>query len=268
MHAGACGAIDGLGHEGGVEAVGIGDLLHRLLEGDDIVRGGKGLGVLEVNLMLAGGALVVGGFDFKPQGLQGQADLPAGVVPVVDGAQVEVAGFVPGFGGGLAVLVDFKEEEFALRAHVKGVSHVGGPLEHPLQGAPGVPDEGGAVGVAHIAQKTGHLALLLVPRQDGEGIQIGVEVLVRLMDAGEPLDGAAVDGDLVVYGLLDLGGGDGHVFGLAKNIGKLHADEVYALFLHHADDIFFGVLAHMVGSPFEMKKGPVSFGFRSTRPLD
>ena len=74
------------------------------------------------------------------------------------------------------------------------------------------------------------------------------------MDAGEPLDGAAVDGDLVVYGLLDLGGGDGHVFGLAKNIGKLHADEVYALFLHHADNIFFGVLAHMVGSPFEMKK--------------
>ena len=57
-------------------------------------------------------------------------------------------------------------------------------------------------------------------------------------------------------------------FGLAENIGKLHADEVYALFLHHADDIFFGVLAHMVGSPFEMKKGPVSFGFRSTRPLD
>ena len=81
VHAGACGAIDGLGHEGGVEAVGIGDLLHRLLKGDDIVRSGEGLGVLEVNLMLVSGTLVVGGFDFKPQGLQGQADLPGGCGP-------------------------------------------------------------------------------------------------------------------------------------------------------------------------------------------
>ena len=36
--------------------------------------------------MLPGGALVVGGLDLKPQGLQGQADFPAGVVPMVNGA--------------------------------------------------------------------------------------------------------------------------------------------------------------------------------------
>ena len=78
------------------------------------------------------------------------------------------------------------------------------------------------------------------------------------MDPGEALDGAAVDGDLVAHSLLDLRGGDGHVLGLAKHIGKLHADEVYAFLLHHADDIFLGVFAHTIKFPFHMKKGPVS----------
>ena len=78
------------------------------------------------------------------------------------------------------------------------------------------------------------------------------------MDAGETLDGAAVDGDLVAHRLPDLGGGDGHVLCLAEHIGKLHADEVDAFLLHHADNIFFGIFAHTVKFPFHMKKGPVS----------
>ena len=78
--------------------------------------------------MLTGGALVVRGFDLKAQGFQSQADLPAGVVTVVDGTQVEVAGLVAGFGGGLAVLVDLEQEELALRANVEGVAHVSRPL--------------------------------------------------------------------------------------------------------------------------------------------
>ena len=64
------------------------------------------------------------------------------------------------------------------------------------------------------------------------------------MDPGKALDGAAINRDLIVYGFLDLRGGDGHVFGLAKDIGELHADEVNALFLYHADDIVLGVFAH------------------------
>ena len=47
-------------------------------------------------------------------------------------------------------------------------------------------------------------------------------------------------------------------FSLAEHIGKLHADEVDAFLLHHADNIFFGIFAHTVKFPFHMKKGPVS----------
>ena len=86
MHARASGAVNGFGHKGGVKTVGVGDLFHRLFDGDDAVGGVQRLGVLKINLMLPGGALVVGGLDLKPQGLQGQADFPAGVVPMVNGA--------------------------------------------------------------------------------------------------------------------------------------------------------------------------------------
>ena len=47
-------------------------------------------------------------------------------------------------------------------------------------------------------------------------------------------------------------------FSLAEDIGELHADEVDAFLLHHADNIFFGIFAHTVKFPFHMKKGPVS----------
>ena len=87
------------------------------------------------------------------------------------------------------------------------------------------------------------------------------------MDAGKALDGAAVDGDLVAHSLPDLGGGDGHVLCLAEHIGKLHADEVDAFLLHHADNIFFGIFAHTVKFPFHMKKRTSKPRFRSTRPL-
>ena len=128
VHAGTGRAIDGLGHKGSMQAVGVGDLLDRLLEGDDVVGGVECIGILKVDLMLTGGALVVRGFDLKAQGFQSQADLPAGVVTVVDGAQVEVAGLIAGLGGGLAVLVDLEQEELALRANVEGVAHVSRPL--------------------------------------------------------------------------------------------------------------------------------------------
>ena len=39
----------------------------------------------------------------------------------------------------------------------------------------------------------------------------------------------------------DLGGGDGHVFQLAKDVSELHSDEFYILILHHSNDVLFAV---------------------------
>ncbi len=76
----------------------------------------QGVGVLEVDLVLALGALVVAGLDLKAHLLQGHADLPAGALPVVQGAQVEVARLVLGRVVGVALVVGLKEEELQLRA--------------------------------------------------------------------------------------------------------------------------------------------------------
>ena len=71
-----------------------------------------------------------------------------------------------------------------------------------------------------------------------------MQVLVGFLDAHEALDGAAVNHDLIIDRLLDLGSRDGHVFQLAKNIGKLHADKLHIVLMHHTNDVILAVPAH------------------------
>ena len=244
VHAVAGGAVDGLGHERGVKAVLLRQSLHRQLEGHDDVGGVEGIGVLEVDFVLAGGHLVMAGLHLNAHVLQRQADLPAGALAVVQRAQVEVAGLIGGLGGGIAVVIGLEQEELRLRAHIKYVSHPLCPGQSPLQHAPGVAHEGRAVGVVDLADQTGHLAVLRAPGQHREGVQVRPEVLVGFLNADKALNGAAVHHDLVVHGPLNLGGGDRYVFQLTENIGELHTDELNVLFFHQPDDIFLGVFAH------------------------
>ena len=87
----------------------------------------------------------------------------------------------------------------------------------------------------------GHLALGGPPGENRKTIQIGIQALVRLVDAGEPLDGGAVEHDLVVDRLLDLRRGERHVLELTENIGELHADKLDLLVLYQTNDVFLGV---------------------------
>ena len=244
MHAAAGHAGDGLGHESGVKAVFLGQGLHRQLEGHDVVGGAEGVGIFKVDLVLPGGHLVVAGLDFKAHLLQAQADLPAGGLPVVQGAQVKVSGLVAGAGGGAAVLVGLEQEELQLRPGVEGEAHVlrlpDGLLEH----VPGVAHEGRAVGIAHVADQPGHLPVLGPPGQHRKGVQVRPQVLVGLLHPDKALNGAAVHHDLPVQRPLDLRRGDGHVFHLSEDIGKLHADKLDVLLPDQAEDILPGVSAH------------------------
>ena len=161
---------------------------------------------------------------------------------MVQGAQVKVTGLVVGLGGGAALLVGLEEEELGLGTHVEGViAHVVGLLQHPLENTTGIAHKGSAVGVIHVADQPGHTAMLGTPGEDGKAVQIGVQILVRLVDAHKALDGGAVQSDLVVQSLLNLGSGDGHILQLTENVGKLHANEVNILFLDNANDVFLGV---------------------------
>ena len=245
VHTGARYPEDRLGHEGGVEAVALGQGLDRQLKGHDVVGGVEGLGVLEVDLMLALGALVVAGLDLKVHLLQRHADLPPGGLPVIQGAQVEVARLVVGLGGGLALLVGLEQEELRLRAHIETVvAHVVGLLDHPLEHIAGIAHEGGSVGVVYVADQPGHFTVAGPPGEDTEALQIRVEVLVRLVNADEALNGGAVEHTLVADRLFNLGRGDGHVFEHAENVGKLQAHELDFLFPNDADDVLFAVDPH------------------------
>ena len=91
VHSGAVHAEDRLRHEGRVEAVVEGDLLDDQLERRDVVGRVDGVPVLEVDLVLAGGDLVVRRLDLEAHRLEGDDDVPPGVLAPVDGREVEVA---------------------------------------------------------------------------------------------------------------------------------------------------------------------------------
>ena len=202
----------------------------------------EGLLILEVDLMLPLGALVVAGLDLKFHGFQRQADLPAGGLTVVQRTQIEVAGLVVGLGGGFALVIGLEQEEFRLGAYIEGVkAHILGFLQGPLEHVAGIAGKGRAVGVVYIADEPGHLAVVGLPGKHPIGFQVGEQVLVGLVDADEAFNGGTVKHALIVDRLLDLGGGDGHVFQLAENISELQTDEFDILFPYHADDVFFGV---------------------------
>ena len=157
---------------------------------------------------------------------------------VVQGAEIEIACFVRGPGGGQALLIRLEKEKLAFRAHIEGVTHAQRLLQNALERAARIADEGRAIGMVYVANQPGDLARLRPPGQNRIAVQIGAQVLVGFVDAHKALDGAAVDHDLVVHGLFNLGRGDGHVLQLTEDVRKLHADELHISLPHQADDLF------------------------------
>ena len=161
---------------------------------------------------------------------------------MVQGAQIEVARLVVGTGGGLALVISLEEEEFRLWTYVEGIkAHLLRPFQSPLEDVPGVAHEGFSVRVMDVTDEPGYPAVAGPPGEDGEGVQVGVQVLIRLVDADKTLDGGAVEHDLVIHRLLNLRCGDGHVLELTENVGELKADELHILFFYHTDDVFLAV---------------------------
>jgi hypothetical protein len=72
VHARSLDAGQGLGHEAGVDAAALGHLLHHQADGHDGVGHGEGVGVAQVDLVLAGGVLVLGVLDGDAHLLEGE----------------------------------------------------------------------------------------------------------------------------------------------------------------------------------------------------
>ena len=232
------------GHEGGVQAVFLCQRLHRQLEGHNVIRRGQRVGIPEVDLMLPGRHFVMAGLDFEAHLFQRHADLAPRALAVIQRSQVEVARLVRSRRGRMPFFVHLEQEELALRPHVETIAHLRGPGQHFLQHPAGIARERRSVRVVYVADQSRNLAVLGPPGQDRKGVQVGMQVLVALVDPDKALDAAAVDHDLVIDRFLDLAGGDRHVFQLAEDIGKLHPDEFHIVFPYQADNVFLRVLAH------------------------
>ena len=91
VHAGAVLAGDRLGHEGGVHAVGVRDLLDRKAVGHDDIGHLARLGVAQIDLVLRGSDLVVRVLDGDAELLEREHGLATKVARDVERSEIEVA---------------------------------------------------------------------------------------------------------------------------------------------------------------------------------
>ncbi len=120
--------MDRLGHERRVQAVLLGDRLQRELEGDRVVGGAERVGVLEVDLVLAHGDLVMGRLHPDPERLERVDHVLADLLGEV-GREVEVAGLIVRQRLDEPVLAAAEQEELELGARVDDVAHRLRPLD-------------------------------------------------------------------------------------------------------------------------------------------
>ena len=247
VQAGAVASVDRLGHEGGVEAVLLRDVLDDETERADVVGGDEHVVLAEIDLVLRGGDLVVRRLDVDADRLEGEHDLPAHVFAEVDRGEVEVAGGVVGLGGRPAV-ARLEQEELGLGAAVHRVAGGRRAGDSALQGVPGTALERAAVWIVDVAdQPADALAGRRRPRQDAERRQVRTQEHVRLLDPDEAFDGRAVEHDLAVQRRAELPVRDLDVLDHAEDVGELQAHELHVRALGELEDLRLAFGAAGVG---------------------
>ena len=137
MHPAAVGRGKRLGHERGVHALLLGQFLDDHARGHDVVGHGQSIGVLEVDFVLAGRALVVGIFYGDAHFRQVEYGVPAQVGSGVAGELVVIPVGVQGFRRFGVPQVEI----FQLGPHVVDVAQAGETFQVTLQDVARVSDE-------------------------------------------------------------------------------------------------------------------------------
>ena len=206
VHARAERALDRLGHERGVHAELVGDLLHDQAERHDVVGHRERVGVAQVDLVLARAVLVEAVLDRDAHRLERDDRLAAQVAHHVELGEVEEAGGVERHRRRVGRL---EEEELHLRRGVEGEALVAGALEVALQHVAGVALERLLRQVLDVAEHAGDGGVLAAPRHDLERVRVGQGEHVGFLDPAVALDGRAVEGHALLERRLELGRGDG-----------------------------------------------------------
>lgn len=199
---------EGLGHEGGLDALEGGDLPNDHAEGHDVVSHRQRIGVTQVDLVLAGSGLVVAELHRDTHPLQDVDGVTTEIGTRPQGGVVEIAAIVEGDRCSTGLVFLLEQVELDLRMHVEGEPHVSGPGHRLLENVTRICCRGRAVGIGDIAEHPSG-AGARAPRQHLEGGRVRMGHHVCLVDAGVTLNSRTVETDAFGKSTLDLSGGDG-----------------------------------------------------------
>jgi hypothetical protein len=230
------------------------DLLDHHPERHDVVGGGQRVGVPQVDLLLAGAALVVAELDRDAHRLQHRDRLAAEVVADPLRGVVEVPRRVHRHRLGHRVVGLAEQEELDLGVGVEGEAEVGGLGQRPLQHVPRIGVRRGPVRHQDVAEHPRGALGLAAPRQDLEGRRVRLGEHVRLVHPGEPLDRGSVEPDPLCERALELG--RCHRDGLeeAEHVGEPQPHEPYVALLQRPQHELL-LLVHPSRPPSLLSRG-------------
>ena len=235
---------DWFGHEGRVHAIAPGDCLDSLLESHQAISCSDCLVEAKVNFMLAGGNLMMRGFDFKAHFLQSQDNFPPDILALTERFEIEIGTGVIGLGGRVALVIGVEQEKFTLRTHIEDVAHLFGLADNFSEDLARVAGKGLAFQCLEIADQPGHFALLRSPGEDQERVQVWLQVHVGFLDPGETFDRGTIKHADTIESLVQLARADRDIFHGAENVGELKSDESDILLFDDAENVLAGVKAH------------------------
>ena len=216
---------EGFRHEGGVGVGLLRQFLHDVADRHDGVRHAEGVGVAEVDLVLAGRILVPAVLDRDAHVLQGQHRGLPQVGGLVGHGELEVRPMVEGLQRGRG-LPGRQVEELDLGGRVEVEAPIPGTLEGPSQHVARAALKGTPVEVEDVADDPGHRRFAVgVPGQELERLGVRPCQDVAFLHAAESVDRRAIERDALRQGLLELAGGDVEAARDPEDIGEPELDD-------------------------------------------
>ena len=227
-----------LGHERGVDPLVERDLLHRQPERHHVVGRGQGVGVAQVDLLLARRPLVVAELDRDAHALQHHDRAAPEVVRDHVRRVVEIAAGVDRLRLAPRLRLLAQQEELDLGMGVEAESQVGGPAERSLEDMAGVGVGRRPVRHQDVAEHPADRRLA-AQRHQLERRRVRLGDHVRLVDPRETLDRGSVEADALGERALQFGRGDRYRLQVAEHVGEPQAHEADVAFLERAQHEFF-----------------------------
>ncbi len=228
------------------------DLLDDVAEGHDVVGHRQGVGVTQVDLLLAGCALMVAELHRDAHLLECVDGVAAEVRRRVVHGLVEVATVVGGYGGRCRRTGPVRGGRTRSRGGARSRRSRGRWPSTAACAARGA-SRPTTASVGH-RDVTEHACRVVVtaaggPRQHLERRRIGTGDHVGFRDPRETLDGRAVEADALLERTLEFGGCDGHRLEVTEDVGEPQPDEADVAFFQRAQDEFLlPIHARSVGS--------------------